>query len=46
MELKDSIHNFVEATVIGLGSHSLSEFLTAFQQSTNVEDEFEDEYRD
>lgn len=47
MELKDSIHNFIEAAVMGLGSHSLTEFLTAFG-STNIQDEeYEDEpYRD
>lgn len=48
MELKDSIHNFVEAAVISLGSKSLSQFLTAFQSTTNIqEEEDEDEpYRD
>ena len=48
MELKDTIHNFLEGAVIGLGSKSLSEFLTAFQ-SDNIENEFGEEheqYRD
>lgn len=35
MELKDTIHNFVESAVISLGSRSLSEFLTAFNEASN-----------
>ncbi len=38
IQLKDTIHNFVEAAVMGLGSTGLHEFLTASDPESNDKD--------